>query len=273
MNPLIDFVRIHLPQPAKRMLKRLWARLRGVSGSMLIIEHMEVDFVFSQLFSKDRLRVLDIGSHHGEMLDIFERHNHPHTYDAYCVEPFPENAREIRRKLKGLKRVSARVCEAAVSNVSETKTFFVGSADTLVTCSPKHMSRFEEQFRTRREFKVHAYTVRDLFQHFNIAATPEFDFVKIDAEGHDLQVVRSFVESGVKSHAIMFEFESDAEEVDATISELVTGGYREFFVFGRIGIATTYIGEYRDKSFFAALLRCAKFTGGNIVALLGSENA
>jgi FkbM family methyltransferase len=273
MNQLIELGKTYLPQSTKGMLKRLWARLPGVRAPMLIIEHMEVDFVFSQLFCKERLRVLDIGSHYGEMLDIFERHNDPHKYEVYCIEPFPDNAREIRRKLGGLRRVNARVCEAAVSDVSGTKTFFVGSADTLITCSREHMHRFGEQFKTHREFQVQAYTVGDLFRHFNIAATPQFDFVKIDVEGHDLQVVRSFVQSGAESYAIMFEFEADAEQVDVAIKELAAGGYREFFVFGRTGIATNYIGEYRDKAFFASLLQRGKFTVGNVVALRGQMAA
>jgi FkbM family methyltransferase len=268
-NRLIELGRTYLPQPTKRMLKRLWGRLPGVRPPMLIIEHMEVDFIFSQLFSKDRLRVLDIGSHHGEMLDIFERHNHPHTYEVYCIEPFPDNVREIRRKLGRLRRVNARVCEAAVSDVSETKTFFVGSADTLITCSREHMHRFEEHFKTYREFQVQAYTVGELLRRFDILPSPEFDFVKIDVEGHDLQVVRSFVQSGAKTYAMMFEFDANADQVDLAVKELVAGGYGEFFVFGRTGIATTYIGEYRDKEFFATLLRRGKFSVGNIVALRG----
>jgi hypothetical protein len=135
------------------------------------------------------------------------------------------------------------------------------------------MHRFEEHFKEYREFQVQAYTVGDLFRHFNIAATPRFDFVKIDVEGHDLQVVHSFVRSGAESYAIMFEFDSDAEQVDLAIKELAAGGYCEFFVFGRTGIATNYIGEYRDKDFFASLLQRGKFAVGNIVALRGQGAA
>jgi FkbM family methyltransferase len=267
MHPIVEFGRSRLSPKTKRFLKRVWRRLPGTPPEMLIIEHMEVDFVFSQLFEKKRLRILDIGSHHGEMLEIFERHTHPHTYEVWCVEPFPDNAREIRRRAKRMKRVDATVCEAAISEVSGPRTLFVGSADTLITCSETHVRRFEKEFQSRRTLQVQAYTIEDLFRQFGIPRTPGFDFVKIDVEGYDLQVVRSLVESGVESHAVMFEMAEDPEEVDAAVQTLTAAGYRECFVFGRKGIPTTYIGEYQGRSSLVSLLKNDRLSVGNVVAI------
>jgi hypothetical protein len=41
------------------------------SQNSLIIERMEIDFVFSRFLYKKKIRILDIGAHHGEFLDIF----------------------------------------------------------------------------------------------------------------------------------------------------------------------------------------------------------
>jgi hypothetical protein len=40
-------------------------------NNRLIIERMEIDFIFSRFIKKKTLRILDVGAHHGEFLDIF----------------------------------------------------------------------------------------------------------------------------------------------------------------------------------------------------------
>lgn len=61
---------------AKYLLKRIRSVFtsRPKSCPLLIIERMEVDLVFSRLHAKHNLRIMDVGAHHGEFLDILELH-------------------------------------------------------------------------------------------------------------------------------------------------------------------------------------------------------
>lgn len=264
MSWILEAVKSRAPRPLLKVLRTI---KRRVSPPPLIIERMEVDLVVSRLQGKPHLRILDIGSHHGELLDILERLHGSHIHNAVCVEPFAANVRTIRSKRRGYRRVSPFVIQAAVSDVTERKTFIVGSADTLITCSSEHAERFGEHFASPSRFEVDGYTVADLFRRFEIPREPRLDLVKVDVEGHDMEVVRSFIESGIDTFALMFEVCETARETDEIVGLLTAAGFREFFLFGRSGISTNYLGEYPGEVFLEELLRSGRITTGNVVAI------
>lgn len=138
---------------------KLWFRQQ----MPLIIERMEVDLVFSRLHSKYHLRIMDIGAHYGEFLEIFEHHNDDHTYDVVCIEPMPENIATLKQRIKRYKRVNVEICDVAISDVSGPKTFYQGTADTLFACTEEWKHIFSENFRQLKEVKIYCLTVEDLF--------------------------------------------------------------------------------------------------------------
>ena len=136
----------------KRVLKK------KESSSSLIIEHMEVDFVFSRMHKKTHLRILDIGAHHGEFCQIFERHGNMHSYDVICVEPMPQNCKILKSNIRNLHRVSATICECAVSDVSGPRIFYAGDYSTLFTMTPEWKEFFPNSFSNQQEVEVECYT-------------------------------------------------------------------------------------------------------------------
>ena len=52
---------------------------------------------------KRDIKVLDIGAHHGEFLDIFGTFNHSHKWLVYCVEPLARNRKFLKRKIRNIK--------------------------------------------------------------------------------------------------------------------------------------------------------------------------
>lgn len=143
----------------------------------LAIEHMEVDLVFSRLSDKRHLHIMDIGSHRGEFLDIFEYHNHSHTYDVMSIEPMSENARILRQKIRNYKRVHATICEVAIPDVNGPRAFYQGTASTLFTCTEEWRERFPEHFQEPKEVIDQCITVAELLRHLEIDAAKPFDFI------------------------------------------------------------------------------------------------
>jgi len=241
-------------------------RLKKIASSPLIIEHMEVDFVFSRLYDKKHLRIVDIGAHHGEFCDILERHNDEHSYEMICVEPMPENIEVLKAKIGKYRRVKVNLCECAISDMSGTRTFFTADSSTLFTTTPEWKTNFSNNFKNSHDVEVECFTVKDLFSSKLIKAFPPFDFIKIDAEGHDLNIIHSLADAKIRPFALMFEIDPRLEQTIAGIEFLNQEGYSELYVFGRTGIPTTYIGEYESQQKLEQLFLSGRFNTGNIVA-------
>ena len=232
----------------------------------LIIERMEVDLALSRLHEKRKLRVIDVGAHHGEFLDIFESCSEEHIFDVVCVEPMPENLTVLRRKIKNYKRLSVLVCDVAISEVGGTKTFYQGRSSTLFTCTPEWKEYFPEEFTDPKEVPIRCMTFADLLAQFKIDKKPSFDFIKIDTEGHDLNVLYSMVAAQIRPFSVMFEIGNDLGAVDKAVSLLSNYGFKEFYVFGRTGIPTTFIGEWQGLQRLQSLRKAGKLEAGNVVA-------
>lgn len=230
-----------------------------------IIEHMEVDFALSRVWEKRDLKILDIGAHHGEFLDIFGTFNHLHKWSVHCVEPLARNRKFLKRKARKYKNVTAYIIPEGVSDVSGQKTFFLGSADTLFTCNSEWKNIFPEHFTDSREISINCLTVSELASRYSIPNNEHFDLIKVDVEGHDVNVIDSFCKSGITCTAIIFEISEDCKKTSRCIELLRKKGFNEFYTFGRIGIPTTFIGEYVDEVQQNKLFQSGRIAGGNIV--------
>ena len=250
-------------------LCRQVATLLQFSQPTRIIEHMEVDLVFSRLHSKHHLRVLDIGAHHGEFLQIFASHDHLHSYDVICVEPLASNVAKLKSTLRHLRNVRTTVCPVAISDHEGWKTFYKGSADTLFTCTESWKQSFPAEFARHTEHQVECLPPKKLATRFRVDLQTPFDFLKIDTEGHDYHVLRSLLDAGVTSFAIMFEIGPALEDVQSAVQLLQVRGFSEFYVFGRAGIATLFIGEYEGLNHLVTLRLQGRLDAGNVVAFAG----
>ena len=92
---------------------------------------MEIDFIFSRLIKKKKLRILDIGAHHGEFLDIFSNLQFGkirQNFEIFCFEPFVKNFGIIKKKLNYLDgNIKVHIYNFAISNKTEKKFFYIGS--------------------------------------------------------------------------------------------------------------------------------------------------
>lgn len=237
----------------------------------LIIERMEIDFIFSRFIKKKTLRILDVGAHHGEFLDIFSNLQFGgihQRFEIFCFEPFDKNFNIIKKKIKYLNsNVKTKIYNFAISNKTEKKIFYVGKNDTLVTCESYWINKFKKEFINYKKLKMQCLTFADFIKQYNFNNFQEIDLLKIDVEGHDLIVLNSILENDIKINSVMIEFEpNNSLKNKEIIKYLILKKFAKIFIFGRDGIYTSYIGEYINNRNFARIMNTNKIFTGNLVA-------
>jgi FkbM family methyltransferase len=260
------------------MFVELVRRLTGYSRSYnfyskknIIIERMEIDFIFSRLINKKKLRILDIGAHHGEFLDIFSNlkfANIRQNFEIFCFEPFISNFNIIKKKTKYLGRnIKANIYNFAISNKTLKKFFYVGSSDTLVSCEGRWLKNFKKEFLSYKKILMQCISFKDFIKKYKFNIYNEIDLLKIDAEGHDFIVLNDIFRNNLIINSVMIEFDTKNFTMTKSIIKfLKLRKLTKIFIFGRNGVYTCYIGEYKNNYNLQKIINENNILCGNIVA-------
>jgi FkbM family methyltransferase len=241
------------------------------SKKNMIIERMEIDFIFSRLINKKKLRILDIGAHHGEFLDIFSNLKFAkiiQNFEIFCFEPFVANFNVIKKKTKYLdKNIKANIYNFAISNKTEKKFFYVGSSDTLVSCESRWLKNFKNEFLNYKKILMQCFSFKDFITKYKFNVNIEIDLLKIDAEGHDFIVLNDIFQNNLIINSVMIEFDNQNLAMTKSIIKfLKLKKFIKIFIFGRNGISTSYIGEYTNKFNHLKILNENNISSGNLIA-------
>ena len=241
------------------------------SKKIMIIERMEIDFIFSRLINKKKLRILDIGAHHGEFLDIFSNLKFAkirQNFEIFCFEPFVANFNIIKKKTKYLDgNIKANIYNFAISNKTEKKIFYVGSSDTLVSCEGRWLKNFKNEFLNYKKILMQCFSFKDFITKYKFNIYNEIDLLKIDAEGHDFTVLNDIFQNNLIINSVMIEFDiQNLSETKNIIKFLKLKKLTKIFIFGRSGIYTPYIGEYTNNFNLLKIINENNISSGNLVA-------
>ncbi len=137
--------------------------------------------------------IIEVGAHSGDrrlMKSCSKR-----GYTLYLFEPNPGLASQLKSKAKRLKNV--HVVQKAVAKESGQTSFFLANHDTCSSLLPFHKRANDtwvagdhpyKNFETKHVLKVETITLKDFFRQEKI---DHVDFIEIDAQGSDLDVVQS----------------------------------------------------------------------------------
>jgi FkbM family methyltransferase len=119
--------------------------------------------------------------------------------------------------------------ETAISDADGEATFYLWSTHSGTnTLSPEHVARWREQGAAPpREVRVRTRTLTSVLDE-HLPPGQAVDFLSVDVEGHDLQVLRSLDWSRYRPELVLVENEVDSPEllVSSPISELLAkSGY------------------------------------------------
>src|SRR5712691_3085428 len=160
--------RMRLYRPLRRIYHQLLRPTRA--------EYRRNALRFLRQFIGRRSLVFDVGAHVGSYSDLYAELG----ARVVAVEPNPELARVIRRRLPG---VQVETC--AVGDIEGVASFYVGSQLSLGTLSRRFAGMVEDEYGVKlTPFLVPVTTLPRLFEKYGVP-----DFLKIDVEGAERQVL------------------------------------------------------------------------------------
>ena len=176
---------------------------------------------------------LDIGAHHPTSLSntffFYKKGCH-----GVCVEPDPKYARLFRTK----RRRDVFLNVAVSFNEAKEADFYLMKSHALNTLSRDSALAMEKVGeKIARVVKIKLLNVNTIIeQHFPTGV----DFVSLDAEGVDIEILKSFHLDSVRPRVFCIEtlaFENQKKVYDVSDFMLANG----YFVFGETHINTIYV--------------------------------
>ena len=177
----------------------------------------EVQFAANLLINGDFKGVmLDVGAHYGGSLRPFAKNG----WAVYAFEPDPKNRKHLDRVARGFETV--HVLPFAVSDrLQENVSFYASELSTgISSLSPFHSSH-------KKSATVTTKTLDWLIEKERLTSV---DLLKIDVEGHELDVLNGIDLTHIKPRVVVAEFENNKTQlrgftVDVLAEKLRQAGY------------------------------------------------
>lgn len=162
--------------------------------------------------------ILDIGANIGKTIDVFLKH----ADKIVAFEPNPSLYRNLTEVYKNRAIIDGR----GVSDTVGKKTFKISNANTISTFSDDwvYNSRFTNQYVWNEEVVVETTTLDNIIDEYGIP-----DYIKIDVEGHEFEVLGAFTKL-LDNTIISFEWaEEQKNKIEETIKHIYDLGYNNFY--------------------------------------------
>src|ERR1019366_6895297 len=195
----------------------------GLSRGLMLFRTREIDhMVMLERIVKPGMRVFDIGGNIG-YYPLMELSLLAGTGQLIVIEPLPQNVELLKRNLQLNNHSDVPVIEAAISNSSSEKTFYVSRHSNLGTFHPE--GAIVESL-TGATLDVATLTVPILAKRFGPP-----DLLRMDIEGHEVEVFGSMLDDmskGVYAPTVIFETHPDRYGPDHDMAAIM----RRLFALG-----------------------------------------
>ena len=258
-----------LPSPIKNVIKKYVSNNRFSNKKVKIIEHIELDFILSRLHSQKKVKILEIGSHKGEIFNIIQENNFNHKFHIVCIEPNPASFKELKknysRKIKNIAEVYFH--NFGISNEDKVLTFYSPSlSSALFTLEKENLNKFKLHNEIINEIEIQTYKIETLLLEKFIEKF--YDIIKIDAEGYDYEIALQIIENNILFDNLMIEI--DIFEFNFLSKVIAALKEHTAYVFLRDGIRTLTIEKLSDVKKLKELLEsyqehASDLLAGNIV--------
>lgn len=154
----------------------------------------EIGFVRDTFFNKQSKGImLDVGAHYGSSAVPFAEHG----WKVIAFEPDPDNREKLVVQAKRHKGIT--IDKRAVSRVPDKRLTLYSSKESSGVSS---LTPFLASHRARVPIKTTSIT--EAIEHYEL---PRVDFLKIDVEGFEMDVLQGVPWEKLRPHVILAEFE------------------------------------------------------------------
>ena len=167
-------------------------------------------------FRKKKINIytfVDVGSHKGKYFDLFAKNYQ--IKKSLLIEPQRQYFHYLKNKYKGFKNI--KIFDYAVSNKNGTSLFYINHHDLTSSLNTLNHKNTFLKFKSRlfgvktqnmikKKVKVKITTLNNIFKKIKLK---QLDLVKIDTEGHELQVLQGIGKTIQKIKIVLIEFRND----------------------------------------------------------------
>jgi len=157
--------------------------------------------------------IVDVGCHKGKYFDLF--YNNLKIKKAVLIEPQTEYFKYLKSKYKHNKEI--KIFNYAISNVKGLSYFYVNHHDLTSSLSlinhknnflklKSKIFGFDVDGMIKKRIKIRTENLNNLLQRLKIK---KIDLIKIDTEGHELEVLKGSKNFIKKFQIILIEFRKD----------------------------------------------------------------
>ncbi len=223
----------------------MWLDLedKGICRTLWLFGERELDhkWILEQTLRPGKT-VLDIGANIGYYL-LLEHALIGSSGRIIAVEPSPSNCEMLKKNLELNHVSSAEILQAAVSNKSGVQEFWLAAQSNLNSFDREHL---EEAGGVVTSIEVQVTTVRDLVSTYGAV-----DYVRMDIEGHEVEVLGDIVELGRSGFRplpdVIFETHnrvySEERDIMTRLSDLMSLGYTVDYVSSSSARGTNKLQE------------------------------
>jgi FkbM family methyltransferase len=251
---MIKFIKTFIPSSLKANTKIILKNYKAVNKNQKIIEHMEIDFMLSRLHSQKKIKILEIGSHRGEIFEVISGNNFSHKFYLTCIEPNPESFKILKQKhsLRLKRFVKVIFYNIGISSSDEVLTFFSPTTSSaLFTLHKENLNKFNLQDETIKNVNIPTHKIETLLKKKFI--DDYYDIIKIDAEGSDYEITLQIIKNNISYKNLMLELDQDnLEPLSKILSHL---DHYSAHVFLRDGIKTLTIEKFTTTEELKILIK------------------
>jgi FkbM family methyltransferase len=175
--------------------------LRPWDSNMLnsvFYKHYNVDFFFIQ-----------VGANDGRSYDPIYELVTQHELAGLAIEPLPDMYELLKNTY--LKYPKVRTANFAIHRTEKEVTLYRVRANAdvadwahgIASLDPSHHHRSNTRSDLIVAEKVPALSLKEVFERFGIK---KFDFLQVDAEGYDAEIIRMLLETDIRPNIIQFEY-------------------------------------------------------------------